>query len=66
MDKKLWEEVGGANKPSKKDYYYTDHGKLYFDGKGFIVPGHKSIVYTAVEWWLKPYKISIDTGSVKS
>jgi hypothetical protein len=58
MDKsesKLWEEMSGEYPPNFSGYYYTDHGKLYFDGKGFIVPGHKRITYTTVEWWLKPY-----------
>ena len=54
MDKpELFEKVTGKTKPPMKDFYTTNFGRLFYDGKAFIVPGHKNRTTIEVDWWLK-------------
>ena len=55
MDNKYWEEINGNEKPTEVGEYHTNHGLLKYDGRGFIMGGHSKVVYTTVDWWLKPY-----------
>lgn len=54
--KELFEKISGEIKPAKAGEYMTNLGRLFFDGKAFLVPGHKNRTTTVVEFYLIEYK----------
>ena len=55
-DRELMEKVSGEEKPTEAGNYITNFGLTKFDGKNFLMPGHKKPTTTVVEWWLTAHK----------